>query len=783
MSEPTYPGTVSQLAPAPAFRRSLPEELTEFVGRRQDREDVRRLLTQARLVTLTGLGGVGKTRLALRVARDLQRTVRDGVCFVPLAELSDPTLIPEVTAAALGIHDRSAEFRLIHLTEYLRERELLLVLDNCEHLIEDCAMLTDTLLRTCPRLRVIATSREPLRIAGEVIRPVAPLAVPGSATALAGVHDYEAVRLFVQRAEQVVPGFVVDAANQAEVLEICRQLEGIPLALELAATRLRAMSPVELLERLRDHWQLLDLGNRNAPERHRTMSACIEWSYGQCTPAERRLWELLSVFAGGVEIDAIQHVAAADKPSATAESIARHVQALVDKSILSVELTNGRTRFRMHEVLRQFAAGRLASAGLLVPTQRALRGFYADLLARIDADWMSPRQIGWMRRMHRENANLRIALEFSCNEPGEAPTGLEIAARLRKYAIAYGAFTEVRQWLRRLLALAPEPDMVRLRALRAAAMLAALQGDRESSSAAVAEARDVASQLPSPAGWLVDQAAGCHHMFAGDLAACLASLERALKALEPDGNLRDIAETHMLMGMARGFRGDLSAAAESHRASLAISAASGESWCRSFSLWHLGLVVWADGDIAGAVELEAQSLKLQRLMDDRLGLALCLEACAYMQADQDPRRSATFLGAADRLWHLMATSAEVLPALIPLRHNCESRVRVSLGNDQFDESYAMGGFMNESNAIAFALDEKPPPRDAVESTTDAAVMRLTRREQQVAELVAKGLTNQDIARQLVLSRRTVEGHVEHALTKFGFTSRTQLAVWVADHPT
>ena len=765
------------MVPAPAVRASLPAELTEFVGRRQDRADVRRLMSESRLVTLTGMGGVGKTRLALRAAADLQRSMRDGVCFVPLAELSDPKLIPETTAAALGIHDRSSEFGLTRLSEYLRDRELLLVLDNCEHVIDDCAILADALLRTCPRVRILATSRETLRIAGEVILPVSPLSVPHEDAELGTLHEYEAVRLFLERVRQVVPDFTVDAENRTAVLDICRHLEGIPLALELAAVRLRAMSPAQLLERLRDHWQMLDLGSRNAPDRHRTMSACIEWSYAQCSPAERQLWERLSIFAGGVEMDAIEHVAL--ELSAGPESGAHLAQALVDKSILSVERADGLARFRMHEVLRQFGTAHLESAGLLTTSRRALRSFYTDLLARIDADWMSPQQIHWMRRMRREDANFRIALEFSCTEPGEAPAGLELAARLRKYAMAYGAFTEVRHWLARLLALVPEADLVRLRGLRAACVLAALQGDRESSAALLTEARDLADHLAPPAAWLVDQAAGWHHMFVGDLEACLASLERALVALEPDGNLRDVAETHTLIGMAHGFAGDLSAAAASHHKALAICDASGESWCRSFSLWHLGLVLWSSGDLDGGLGLEKQSLELKRRMDERLGLALCLEAVAWMHMPKSPRRAATLLGAADRLWHVMATSLEVLPGLTPMRQSCESAARESLGSVGFSTSYAAGTHMEPSTAVAYALDEKQAPH--VSAGVEAG--RLTKRERQVAELVAAGLTNQDIASKLVLSRRTVEGHVEHALTKLGFTSRTQLAVWLSDQST
>jgi predicted ATPase/DNA-binding CsgD family transcriptional regulator len=771
---------VSALAPAPELRASLPAELTEFMGRRVDRADVRTRLSESRLVTLTGLGGVGKTRLALRVAKDLRRSMRDGVWFVPLAELADADLIPEVIASVLGIHDRSSEFGMSRLTDYLSTREILLVLDNCEHLIDGCAIAVDTLLRTCPRLRVLATSRESLRIAGEVVRPVAPLSVPESATELVAVHDYEAVRLFVQRVRQVVPDFEVDAENRTAVLEICRHLEGIPLALELAAIRLRAMSPDELLERLREHWELLDLGNRNAPERHRTMAACIEWSYNQCSPAERGLWDRLSIFAGGAEIDAIHFLESDADPTATPQTTADLAQALVDKSILSIELTDGRTQFRMHEVLRQHGIGRLVSAGAVSTTRRALLTFYTDLLGRIDEDWMSPRQIDCMRRLRREEANLRVALEFACTKPGEAPAGLELAARLRKYAMAYGAFTEVRHWLKRLLSLVPEPDVARLRGVRAACVLAALQGDRQASAALMSEARDIAERLGSPATWLADQAAGWHHMFAGDLEACVVGFTRALAVLESGGNLRDIAETHTLMGMAYGFAGDLPRAAASHQASLDICEAVGESWCRSFSLWSLGLVVWASGDLSRAVDLERQSLELKRRMDDRLGLALCLEASAWMHAEKSPGRAATLLGAADRLWQLMATSLEVLPGLTPQRQTCETALRDSLGHDAFGAAYAEGADMDSSTAIAFALDEKPAPSRSPGPAASGGPTRLTKREQQVAELVATGLTNEAIANKLVISRRTVEGHVEHILAKLGFTSRTQLAVWVTD---
>jgi predicted ATPase/DNA-binding CsgD family transcriptional regulator len=759
---------------------SLPAEMTGFVGRRRDRAEVRRLLSEYRLVTLTGLGGVGKTRLALQVATELQRAAQDGVWFVPLGELSDPRLIADATAAVLGIHDRSSQFGVIRLAEYLRPRELLLVLDNCEHLIDDCAVLADTLLRTCPRLRILATSREPLRIGGEVVRPVAPLSVPDPTAHRGALHEYEAARLFVERASQVVPGFSVDEENRAAVLGICEHLEGIPLALELAAVRLRAMSPSELLERLRSHWLLLDMGSRSAPERHRTMEACIEWSSTLCSPGERALWERLAVFAGGIEMDAIEHVAADADPAATPDSTARLVQTLVDKSILTIELRDGRSRYRMHEVLRQFGMERLESAGSLKSARRAHRDFYADLLARVDADWMSSRQVDWMRRMRREEANLRLALEFCCIEPGEATAGLELAARLRKYALAYGAFSEVRQWLDRLLTLVPEHGFSRFRGLRAACWLAAMQGDRQAAESFLAEAGQEAGKIGSPAIALVDQTAGWHEMLLGDFEASVGRFKRALDGLQSGGNLRDIAETRVVLAVTYGYAGDLERAAVTHQASIEICESTGESWYRSYCLWHLGLVVWAGGgDHTTAVELERQSLELKRRMDERLGVALCLEALAWMHTREHPRRAARLLGAADTLWTLMGTSLEAVPGLFPLRQDSEKSAREALGSELFTASYAEGAEKDLDSAFADALEEKPAPGRAPDPEPRTGSGGLTKREHQIADLLAAGLTNQDIASKLVISRRTVETHVEHILVKLGFTSRTQVAVWVS----
>jgi len=775
-------GRVALVSDSPS---SLPAELTGFVGRREERAEIRRRLSESRLVTLVGFGGVGKTRLALRVATEVQRVFPDGVWFVPLDELSDPGLLTETIATSLGIYDEPRRLGMIQLSEYLRQRDLLLVLDNCEHLVDSCAVLVDSLLRVCPRLRVLATSREALRVQGEALMPVAPLAVPrDSVGVLASAQEYEAVRLFVERASQMVPGFAVDEENRSAVLEICKHLEGIPLALELAAVRMRAMSPAELLERLQGDWELLDLGSRGAPERHRTMAACLEWSYALCSPEERELWARLSMFSGGMEMDAIQYVGGDSPSSSTPEVLADLVQSLVDKSILTSELHDGRARYRMLGTLRRFGRGRLEQDKEQEGAMRLRhRDFYADLVSRIDADWMSPRQVKGLRRLRREEANLRIALEYCYTEAGEGATGLALAARLRKYAVAYGWFSEGRTWLHRLLPLNPQPTMTRFLGLRAACWLAIHQGDREDAADLMGEIRQLADRLGSTAIGLGEQTAGRYQIFLGDFAASAQSFESALQHLRADENLNNLAQTYHMLGQAYAFAGDLERATAAHQTCQDICRSAGESWCLSYSLWHLGLVLWTGGDSSRAAQLMKDSLELKRRMDERLGVALCLDALAWIQGREDPRRAATLLGAADALWTLMGTSLRANPGLFPLRQSSEAGIRATLGEQRFGDAYATGVAMAAGSAIALALGEKTTPLRPVDDLTGSELSALTKREHEVAELLAAGLSNKDIASKLVISRRTAEAHVEHILTKLGFTTRTQVATWISERRT
>src|SRR5215472_15259668 len=376
------------MAPGTRVAGNLPTELTSIVGRRGELAAVRQLLAASRLVTLTGPGGVGKTRLALRAAAGVRRAFRDGVWLVQLDQLRDEALVAQAVAGALGLQDRAGYIPAAALAEYLAGRQLLLVLDNCEHLVDAAAELADQLLRAAAGLRVLANSRESLTIDGETVLAVPPLPVPESGQPLtaAGLGVFPAAQLFAERAAQVVPGFAVTEANAAAVAGICGRLEGMPLAIELAAARLPVLSAEQIEERLGDRLGLLTRGGRTRPDRQRTLRASIEWSYELCTRAERLLWARCSVFAGGFELDAAEGICAGDRLAAG--RVLDLLAGLAGKSILSAEHRAGAVRYRLPEPLREFGQERLRESGEATALRRRHRDWHEQLAWQVDTDWL-----------------------------------------------------------------------------------------------------------------------------------------------------------------------------------------------------------------------------------------------------------------------------------------------------------------------------------------------------------------------------------------------------------
>lgn len=756
---------------------ALPAEVTSFVGRRQELADVRRLLSTSRLVTLTGTGGVGKTRLATRAATALRRGFSDGVRFVDLATLSDPALLPQTTAAALGLRDETMR-AVDRLADHLADQRLLLVLDNCEHVTDACASLIGKLLAAAPGLRVLATSRQRLGVEGEHVLPIEPFSVPdGEADAV----GHESLTLFSDRAAAVSPDFSLSKENRSVVVGICRQLDGLPLAIELAAVWLRALSPREIYDRLDDKFALLTGGIRTAHPRQRGLDALVGWSYQLCSPEEQAAWARLSVFKGGFDVADAEAVCTGG--GVAREDVVHLLASLVDKSVLGRESdTYGRgARYRMIETLAQFGAARLAESEESAEVWTRFREHYRLLGREYAEQEFSDRQLNWVLRLQREHANLRRALDSLLAQPDLRPA-LELAANLSTYWIAGGHLAEGYGWLGRALDAGGPPSRERAQGLHAWLYLGTWLGVHKSFRTRIPEYRAVATELADPV--LLARFRVCEGItayFLGDRAEACAVLEEALPACLEVGQQEALASQGMAYLVALQFLLGKPDAEQTGQRAVALCEDRGSPpWHTAYALWALGLGVLQRGDVNGAAELQREAIRLRRPMNDHSGIALSLEAVAWCAASQHRfTEAARLLGAATMVWKLSG-AGQIEPALREVsRTRCADPARAALGAAAFDEAVAEGESLDLDHAVALALGE-PPPTAAAPGSGGKEPARLTRRETEVAALVGEGLSNKEIATRLVISQRTAETHVEHILTKLGFTSRAQVATWFAN---
>ncbi|MBV6757900.1 protein kinase domain-containing protein [Rhodococcus opacus] len=776
---PDPPDTRRRTSLGPSAHRTgnLPLELTSFVGRRHELTEARSLLASSRLLTLTGIGGVGKTRLAIRVATAMQREFADGAWLVELGEVRDPSLVIDVVATALGLRDQTARSLREVLLDFLSSRELLLILDNCEQVVDAVADLATTLLQQSPGLRVLATSREPLTIGGEVTLRVPPLTVPDPdrEPSLQGLPRYDAVSLFTERATAAVPAFALTETNKTAVTRICRRLDGLPLPIELAAARLRAMSPEQILQRLSDRYALLTRGSRGAPSRQQTLRLCLDWSYELCTTREQRAWEQLSVFAGSFELDAAEQVCG---EGADAPDLLDAVASLVDKSILTREDQGVTVRYRLLETLRDYGREKAQQTGNYSDLRRRHRDWYRQLARTAEAEFIGPRQIEWLARFNREQSNLRDAMEF-CLAEGDVEEGLQIATAACLHWGTRGLLSETRRWLDRFLS-SPNlpPTIVTAKALYADCLIAEQQRDHQQGAALVEQAHALADRVPDPVVHaVVDHADGIFGLFNGDLVRACSGFERALTVLrEAKRELVIHVEALTLLGLTYELLDDdPRRAVECYEEALSITDRQGESVYRAYVLWVMAVAQWRQGERRRATELLEEGLRLSRLVDDPVNCANGLEALAWIAGGTDPKRAAILMGAAEAIGHAVGSTSVFVPDLLVHHDECERSVRRMLTEKDYQDAQHQGRKMDLDAAVSYALGERPQK----ESTPSGSV-KLTKRERQVAELIAEGLTNKAIAARLVISQRTAQGHVEHILTKLGFNSRAQVAAWVVE---
>ncbi len=773
-------GAVATGTPTGRQTGRLPAEVTSFVGRRQETAEVRRMLSTSRLVTLTGVGGVGKTRLALRVADDARRAFPDGVWLAELAELDNPALLAQGVTEALEIRDHSSRPAMDVLVDHLRDREALIVLDNCEHLLEDCARLADRLLRAAPRLRLLATSRQVLGTAGEQSLAVPALGLPdarGPRPSLAALARCDAVRLFVERAAAIVPGFRLDEDNRDAVELVCRRLDGIPLGIELAVVRLRALSVEQLLDRLDDRFRLLTTGSRTVLPRHRTLRALIDWSYELCGERERLLWARASVFAGSLDLEAAEAVCSGE--GIDREEILDLVSGLVDKSILLREEHRAVVRYRMLDTLRQYGRERLAASGEEASRLRLHRDYYRGLAADARAALFGPAQVQWFTRLQREHANLRTALEGSLAQPGRTACGLGMAADLLYHWITSYYLGEGRRWLDQGLALCPEPTEIRARALWTNSWLAVIQSDTDAAAAMLEESRSIGTRLGlEPVLAYTALYSGMVAMYRGEVRTAIAWYEEAVTRHRRTGDPVGLTLALIRLSLAHSFIDDSPGAIALGEESLEVCDAYGEGWHRAYTMMALGVDVWRQGDTARATALEKDSLAFNRSMDDPLGVGVNLEVLAWIAATEgDHTRAARLLGALRGIWQAIGAPLSGYGHLIRYHEECEATVRRALGEAAFNAAARQGARLSYAEALGYALEDELPGGEAAVGERPSP---LTPRESEIAQLVARGLSNKEIASSLVIAQRTAEGHIEHILSKLGFTSRAQVAVWVAE---
>jgi non-specific serine/threonine protein kinase len=725
---------------------------------------------------LIGPAGVGKTRLALRASSGVRRAFADGVWVAELADLRDPALLAETAASALGLRDASTRWLVSTLADYLESRHLLLVLDNCEHLLDACAVLADTLLRACPDLKILATSREPLGVDGETVLEVSPLPLPetdGGASPAALVQ-YDAIRLFVERARTAWPQFEITPSNAADVSALCRHLDGLPLALELAAGRLRAFTVGQILEQIDRRFRLLATGSRAGSARHQSLKAAIDWSFGLLSTDEQIVWRRLSVFAGSFDLAGADAICA--RPGGPQGTVADVVASLVDKSILRRELHGSTARYRMLETIREYGRQQLRESGDESSITEAFRERYATLAAGVFEHSWGPDQVEWWDRAHLELSNFREAFRSWLTDSDQADAGLEAAANLMHYWLTRGSMSEGRRWLDALLEVTGRPTAGRAKGLGVDGWLTQLQGDIPRGLELFVEGERVAADLGDEATLcLACTALGGGLMFEGDLDGAEGLFERCL---DLQGGLPDRRWAANALGSLAGvwsLRGDHARSFDLFARAIDLSRASGERYLQTWMLFGQALEAWAMADPAGAGRILTQTLRLSHAVDNKVGMGLAVEGLAWVASSTHrPERAGRLLGGVQTFWQTIPTKLQ--PHLVGHHDACLADVRSALGDREFDRVYRAGQEMSDDQLMSVALEERGPAVPQHASRDHPA--ELTPRESEIAGLVAQGLSNKGIASKLVISQRTAETHVEHILMKLGFTSRAQIAAWV-----
>ena len=824
-----------------SIHSNLGEEPNTFIGRERELDELRRLALDARALTLCGAAGIGKTRLAIRVLAELAGEFPDGAWFVEIADLRQPDLVAARIAAVIGVTEEPGRPVIETLADVLRPLRVLLTLDNCEHLIDACAHVCQRLLASSPGLRVIATSREPLRVAAETVWQVPPLALPEDGAAGDELLGCDAVRLFADRAAAVQPGYAMDSAGASPVAVVCRILDGLPLAIELAASRVRVLSIEQITARLDDRFRLLSMGERTAPPRQRTLRAAIDWSHDLLTGSEQVLLRRLSALAGCSLEMAEQLCADADL---AAGNILDLLIALTDKSLVIAEPEgSGQTRYRMLDTIRVYASARLAAAGESDLMAVRLRDYALGEVEHMVAVGMAQIRASWsvrletFRRFDGEAGNLRQVLS-RCLGEGEAEIGLRICVAMRPVWLVQGSFAEGSEWFDAFLALdtAAVPGGVRGAALIGRAQLA-LASDRDGAqegalaglelcraaglpfwiSAALnllaevalhsgrldeaAAAADEAIVVSRRAGdcWNEGYALATRGAVAGHSGSLREARELAEGALEVMRGIDQqwgVARTLLGLGDLARLTGDLAAARGRYLEALDILREVRARPEIARCLAGLGRIAMSQGDLAGAARQFGECMELSQSTGNRIGVIRALDAFAALAVQEGrPERGVQLAAAAGAL-----RGVAHLPPAPGSRTQRILDAAAGLGDPAVQLLWAAGSRLSSAAAVALALrapasagSAAPPApgfaappasgpaavggEHALAAAAQSRPEQLTAREHEIVTLLAAGLSNKAIAVELFIATVTVARHVANIMGKLGFSTRAQIAAW------
>lgn len=761
-------------------RHNLPAERTSFIGRERELTEVEHALVTTRLLTLTGTGGSGKTRLALEVARELVTAYPGGVWLVELAPLSEGALILQAVAATLEVREQPGLPLAYTLAEALREQEILLVLDNCEHLVEAVAALVDTLLNSCPRLRVLATSREALRVAGEVVLPVPPLSLldVGYSSTPEELSGYESARLFLERAIYRPTTFHHLTQENAEaVAEICRKLGGVPLAIELAAAMVGTLSVEQIATRLNDSLKLLTGGNRTAQPRQQTLRGALDWSYDLLTESERVLFGRLSVFAGGWTLEAVETIGAGS--GIEEEDVLDLLSRLIEKSLVMVGAgEDGSLRYSMLEPVRQYGREKLEESGEADAIRRQHGTFFLALAEEAEQGLREARQGEWLERLEREHDNLRTALSWALESSGAEP-GLRLGGALGEFWHLCGYLSEGRRWLEAVLAKSSEASTAaRAKALARAGYVAWEQGDYERSVALSEESLALSRKLGDKVGVAAAlYTLGWAAMFGNEIERASALVEEAITLQRETNDTVGVARSLLILGFVANSRRDHERAMMLYEESLALAREAGDGFAISLSLGVGALAALGLGDHRRTRTLCEEGLKLSwQLKTMHLTAAYLHVAASLAGSEGRAVRAARLWGAAESLREGIGTILSLFERY--LYEPYVTAAREVLDEAAWEAAWAEGKAMSLEEVVGCALstEEHVPPAFLVPQTGQT----LTAREVEVLRLISSGDSNQEIVEELNLSIHTVKRHVANILRKLDVPSRTRAAARARD---